>query len=191
MTPIDILIMAAKGTRMKSRTPKVLQRLAGRPLLHHVLDQAAHLQARSAIVITGHGATEVEAATAGLASVAGQYDLKFVRQEPQLGTGHAVQQAVPCLADDGTVVVLSGDVPLTQAAHCARWWPRRRRGQLALLTVRLPDPTGYGRILRDGAGQVRASSSTRTPAKPSVPSMRSTAASWPCLRACSSPGWRA
>ncbi len=156
MTPIDILIMAAgKGTRMKSRTPKVLQRLAGRPLLHHVLDQAAHLQARSAIVITGHGATEVEAATAGLASVAGQYDLKFVRQEPQLGTGHAVQQAVPCLADDGTVVVLSGDVPLTQADTLrALVAASQAGGQLALLTVRLPDPTGYGRILRDGAGQV-------------------------------------
>ena len=69
MTPIDILIMAAgKGTRMKSRLPKVLQRLAGRPLLHHVLDQAAHLQARSATVITGHGAIEVEAACAGAAA---------------------------------------------------------------------------------------------------------------------------
>ena len=89
MTPIDILIMAAgKGTRMKSRIPKVLQRLAGRPLLHHVLDQAARLQARSAIVITGHGATEVEAATARATSATSTLDLKFVRQEPQLGTGH-------------------------------------------------------------------------------------------------------
>ncbi|MCZ2405844.1 MAG: bifunctional UDP-N-acetylglucosamine diphosphorylase/glucosamine-1-phosphate N-acetyltransferase GlmU [Burkholderiales bacterium] len=157
-TALDILIMAAgKGTRMKSRLPKVLQRLAGRPLLHHVLDQAAHLQARSAIVITGHGATEVEAATAGLASVTAPLDLKFVRQEPQLGTGHAVQQAVPHLRDDGTVVVLSGDVPLTQAdtlralVAAAQAVPG---GQLALLTVRLSDPTGYGRILRDAAGRV-------------------------------------
>ena len=95
MTPLDILIMAAgKGTRMKSRTPKVLQRLAGRPLLHHVLDQAAHLQARSAIVITGHGATEVEAATAGFTGATVSFDLKFVRQEPQLGTGHAVARYV-------------------------------------------------------------------------------------------------
>jgi bifunctional UDP-N-acetylglucosamine pyrophosphorylase/glucosamine-1-phosphate N-acetyltransferase len=114
MTPLDILIMAAgKGTRMKSRLPKVLQRLAGRPLLHHVLDQAAHLQARSAIVITGHGAIEVEAACAGAVRADGSFDLKFVRQEPQLGTGHAVLQAVPHLRDDGTAVVLSGDVPLT------------------------------------------------------------------------------
>ena len=159
MTSLDILIMAAgKGTRMKSRTPKVLQRLAGRPLLHHVLDQAAHLQARSAIVITGHGATEVEAATVGAASATGTFDLKFVRQEPQLGTGHAVQQAVPHLRDDGTVVVLSGDVPLTQAGTLRALVAASAGGQtaqLALLTVTLPDPTGYGRIVRNAAGAVQ------------------------------------
>ena len=159
MTSLDILIMAAgKGTRMKSRIPKVLQRLAGRPLLHHVLDQAAHLQARSAIVITGHGATEVEAATAGAASATGTFDLKFVRQEPQLGTGHAVQQAVPHLRDDGTVVVLSGDVPLTQAGTLRALVAASAGGQtaqLALLTVTLPDPTGYGRIVRNAEGAVQ------------------------------------
>ena len=156
MTSLDILIMAAgKGTRMKSRIPKVLQRLAGRPLLHHVLDQAAHLQARSAIVITGHGATEVEAATAGAASATGTFDLKFVRQEPQLGTGHAVQQAVPHLRDDGTVVVLSGDVPLTQADTLRALGAASAGGQLALLTVTLPDPTGYGRIVRNAEGAVQ------------------------------------
>ena len=156
MTSLDILIMAAgKGTRMKSRIPKVLQRLAGRPLLHHVLDQAAHLQARSAIVITGHGATEVEAATVGAASATGTVDLKFVRQEPQLGTGHAVQQAVPHLRDDGTVVVLSGDVPLTQAGTLRALVAASAGGQLALLTVTLPDPTGYGRIVRNAEGAVQ------------------------------------
>ena len=156
MTSLDILIMAAgKGTRMKSRIPKVLQRLAGRPLLHHVLDQAAHLQARSAIVITGHGATEVEAATVGAASATGTFDLKFVRQEPQLGTGHAVQQAVPHLRDDGTVVVLSGDVPLTQADTLRALVAASAGGQLALLTVTLPDPTGYGRIVRNAEGAVQ------------------------------------
>ena len=156
MTPLDILIMAAgKGTRMKSRTPKVLQRLAGRPLLHHVLDQAAHLQARSAIVITGHGATEVEAATAGAASATAHFDLKFVRQEPQLGTGHAVQQAVPHLRDDGTAVVLSGDVPLTQADTLRALVAASGGERLALLTVTLPDPTGYGRIVRDADGAVQ------------------------------------
>src|SRR3990167_7006953 len=106
MTPLDILIMAAgKGTRMKSRLPKVLQRLAGRPLLHHVLDQAAHLQARSSIVIPGHGSTEVEAATAVAASAGASFDLKFVRQEPQLGTGHAVLQGAAAPRAHGTAGV--------------------------------------------------------------------------------------
>jgi bifunctional UDP-N-acetylglucosamine pyrophosphorylase/glucosamine-1-phosphate N-acetyltransferase len=156
MTQLDILIMAAgKGTRMKSRIPKVLQRLAGRPLLHHVLDQAAHLQARSAIVITGHGAAEVEAATAGAASAGRTFELEFVRQEPQLGTGHAVQQAVPHLRDGGTVVVLSGDVPLTHADTLRSLVAASAGGQLALLTVTLPDPTGYGRIVRDAHDQVQ------------------------------------
>jgi bifunctional UDP-N-acetylglucosamine pyrophosphorylase/glucosamine-1-phosphate N-acetyltransferase len=156
MTQLDILIMAAgKGTRMKSRIPKVLQRLAGRPLLHHVLDHAAHLQARSAIVITGHGAAEVEAATAGAASAGRTFELEFVRQEPQLGTGHAVQQAVPHLRDGGTVVVLSGDVPLTHADTLRSLVAASAGGQLALLTVTLPDPTGYGRIVRDTHDQVQ------------------------------------
>ena len=143
---------AGKGTRMKSRLPKVLQRLAGKPLLGHVLDTAAQLQARSAVVITGHGADEVEAAVAQQAS---GLAVKFVRQEPQLGTGHAVQQAVPSLADDGLVVVLSGDVPLTHAdtlkalmacVHAAG------ADRLALLTLDMPNPTGYGRIVRTAQG---------------------------------------
>ncbi|EJE51215.1 UDP-N-acetylglucosamine diphosphorylase/glucosamine-1-phosphate N-acetyltransferase [Acidovorax sp. CF316] len=154
MTQLDILIMAAgKGTRMKSRLPKVLQRLGGRPLLHHVLDQAAHLQARSATVITGHGAAEVEAATRS--APAGGVELAFVRQEPQLGTGHAVQQAVPHLRDDGTVVVLSGDVPLTQADTLRALVAAGGGEKLALLTVTLPDPTGYGRIVRNGSDAVQ------------------------------------
>ena len=156
MTQLDILIMAAgKGTRMKSRLPKVLQRLAGRPLLHHVLDQAAHLQARSATVITGHGAIEVEAATEGAASFGSTFDLKFVRQEPQLGTGHAVQQAVPHLRADGTVVVLSGDVPLTRPETLRALVDACAGERLALLTVELADPTGYGRIVRGADGAVR------------------------------------
>ncbi|ABM40882.1 glucosamine-1-phosphate N-acetyltransferase / UDP-N-acetylglucosamine pyrophosphorylase [Acidovorax sp. JS42] len=156
MTALDIIIMAAgKGTRMKSRIPKVLQRLAGRPLLHHVLGQAASLQARRVVVVTGHGATEVEAACAGSAGVGGTFDLKFVRQEPQLGTGHAVQQATPALAGDGTVVVLSGDVPLTQAATLRALVEAGAGERLALLTVRLPDPTGYGRIVRGEGGTVQ------------------------------------
>src|SRR5690606_31407688 len=105
MTALDILIMAAgKGTRMKSSRPKVLHRLAGRALLQHVLDTAAQLAPRSAVIITGHGAIEVEATSAGWTSAAGTFDLKFARQDPQLGTGHAVQQAVPLLVGDGTAV---------------------------------------------------------------------------------------
>ena len=155
MTALDIIIMAAgKGTRMKSRTPKVLQRLAGRPLLQHVLDQAASLQARRVVVITGHGAAEVEASCAQRTGASGQFDLKCVRQEPQLGTGHAVQQAVPQLAGDGMVVVLSGDVPLTQAATLAALVDAAGGERLALLTVTLPDPTGYGRIVRNANGAV-------------------------------------
>ena len=115
--PLDVVIMAAgKGTRMKSRLPKVLHRLGGRALLAHVIDCAAQLSARQAVVIVGHGAREVEAACASRTGAAAGLGLKFGLQEPQLGTGHAVQQALPLLADDGVTLVLSGDVPLTQAA---------------------------------------------------------------------------
>ncbi len=109
--PVDVVIMAAgKGTRMKSRLPKVLHRLAGRALLAHVTGTAARIGARHVVVVTGHGAAEVEAAMSSGNGVGAA--LQFARQEPQLGTGHAVQQAVPLLPEDGTVLVLSGDVPL-------------------------------------------------------------------------------
>ena len=153
--PLDLIIMAAgKGTRMKSRRPKVLQKLAGRALLAHVLDTAGQLHVRSAIVVVGHGATEVIAASARPVSARGHFDLKFVQQEPQLGTGHAVQQAVPLLAGDGMVIVLSGDVPLTQARTLQALLDAAGGDQMALLTVTMPDPTGYGRIVRNAAGGV-------------------------------------
>jgi len=146
--PVDVVIMAAgKGTRMKSRLPKVLQRLAHVPLVQHVLATAQQLQARSAVVITGHGADQVEAALAGKG---GDLALRFVRQEPQLGTGHAVQQALPVLGDDGVVVVLSGDVPLTQADTLRELIALCAGQHLALLTIDLPDPSGYGRVVRAG-----------------------------------------
>ncbi len=146
--PIDVVVMAAgKGTRMKSRLPKVLQRLAGVPLVQHVLNTAAQLNARSAVVITGHGADQVEP----LVLAPGQaLAVQCVRQEPQLGTGHAVQQAVPVLPDDGVVVVLSGDVPLTEADTLQALIAQCGGDKLALLTIHLPDPTGYGRIVRQG-----------------------------------------
>jgi len=152
---VDVVIMAAgKGTRMKSGLPKVLHSLGGRALLQHVLDTAASLQARKAVVITGHGAEQVEAAC--LSDGPEALALEFARQEPQLGTGHAVQQALPHLADDGVVVVLSGDVPLTQADTLFHLISASGGKQLALLTLDMPDPTGYGRIERTASGAVQA-----------------------------------
>jgi bifunctional UDP-N-acetylglucosamine pyrophosphorylase/glucosamine-1-phosphate N-acetyltransferase len=148
---IDVVIMAAgKGTRMRSRIPKVLQALAGRALLQHVLDTAAQLSARKAVVITGHGADEVEAACVRNRGPAADFAMQFVRQEPQLGTGHAVQQAVPALDDDGIVVVLSGDVPLTQADTLFHLIAASGGDKLALLTLEQSNPAGYGRIVRQG-----------------------------------------
>jgi bifunctional UDP-N-acetylglucosamine pyrophosphorylase/glucosamine-1-phosphate N-acetyltransferase len=145
MTAVDVVIMAAgKGTRMKSRRPKVLHRLAGRALIRHVVDTAAALKPRRIVVITGHGAAEVEAELAGTAGAA------FVRQEPQLGTGHAVQQAVPALGDDGVVLILNGDVPLVEAATLQSLVDACSGRKLALLSVEMDDPTGYGRIVREG-----------------------------------------
>jgi bifunctional UDP-N-acetylglucosamine pyrophosphorylase / glucosamine-1-phosphate N-acetyltransferase len=153
---IDIVIMAAgKGTRMKSKLPKVLHKLAGRALLHHVLDTAGQLQPRSVVAITGHGATQVIAACAVDTWTTGSKGLKFVTQEPQLGTGHAVQQAAPVLPDDGVTLVLSGDVPLTQLDTLQALVQASAGTQIALLTIDLADPTGYGRIVRNGE-QVQA-----------------------------------
>ena len=156
MTAIDVVVMAAgKGTRMKSRLPKVLHRLAGRALLQHVLDTVAALDARRVVLITGNGAAEVESAVTLWAQAAGRELPVFVRQEPQLGTGHAVQQAMPSLHDDGTTLILNGDVPLIEADTLRKLVAGSGGERLALLGVELPDPTGYGRILREG-DQVRA-----------------------------------
>ena len=153
--PVDVVVMAAgKGTRMKSLRPKVLHRLGGRALAQHVIDTAARLSARSVVVITGHGAEQVEA---GLSAPAGGATaLRYVRQEPQLGTGHAVQQAVPVLPDDGVTLVLSGDVPLTRAETLQALIDLCGGQHLALLTLQMADPTGYGRIVRGTDGAVQA-----------------------------------
>jgi bifunctional UDP-N-acetylglucosamine pyrophosphorylase/glucosamine-1-phosphate N-acetyltransferase len=168
---VDVVIMAAgKGTRMKSKTPKVLHTLAGRPLLQHVLDTAAQLLARKVVVITGHGATEVEAACSIKTGASADFYLQCVRQEPQLGTGHAVQQAMPDLADDGMVVVLSGDVPLTQPDTLFHLIRASGGDKLALLTLEQADPTGYGRIVRaaDGAVQAIVEHKDATPAQRAI-----------------------
>ena len=141
---------AGKGTRMKSQLPKVLHRLGGRSLLQHVLDAAAGLGAARTIVITGHGADAVESAIAGSGATP-------VRQMPQLGTGHAIQQVVPLLPDDDSpVLILNGDVPLIRPATAAALAAACGGHQLALLTIELPDPTGYGRIVRLADGSVRS-----------------------------------
>ncbi len=143
---LDIVIMAAgKGTRMKSALPKVLHRLAGQSLLQHVLVTASTLAAARAIVITGHGAEAVEAAVAGAG-------VQFARQMPQLGTGHAVQQAASLLDDDGTTLILNGDVPLIQSATARALVEACGGTRLALLTIDLADATGYGRIVREAEG---------------------------------------
>ena len=141
---LNVVIMAAgKGTRMRSARPKVLHRLAGRHLLQHVLDAAAGLGASRTIVVTGHGAAEVERATAAPG-------LAFVRQEPQLGTGHALRQAAPLLDDAGTTLVLNGDVPLIEAETLQALVAACAGGRLAVLTISLADAKGYGRVVRDG-----------------------------------------
>ena len=149
MSNIDVVIMAAgKGTRMQSSMPKVLHRLGGRALLQHVIDTAQHIQARRVVVITGHGAEHVES------MLAAQSGLQSVRQMPQLGTGHAMQQAVPVLEDDGVTLVLSGDVPLIQADTLLALLTLCDNSHLALLTLQTPTPAGYGRILRNPQQQV-------------------------------------
>jgi len=147
---LDIVIMAAgKGTRMKSTLPKVLHRLAGRSLLQHVLQTAAQLGADRIVAVTGHGADAVEASVQAP-------NLCFVRQLPQLGTGHAVQQAVPQLHDDGMTLILNGDVPLIEAATARALLAAADGRNLALLTVELEDASGYGRVLRSEGSGVRA-----------------------------------
>ena len=142
---LDVVILAAgKGTRMFSATPKVLHNLAGRPLLSHVVSAARTLHPERIVVVYGHGGEQVPGALRS-------DDLIFVQQEPQLGTGHAVQQALPKLRAQRTLV-LYGDVPLIA--------PATLRGAaegddgLLLITASLPDPSGYGRIVRNGAGAV-------------------------------------
>ena len=145
---LDVVIMAAgKGTRMKSARPKVLHPLAGRPLLQHVLETGIGLGAERLITVTGHGAEQVEQA---MRRALPEAPLAFVRQEPQLGTGHAVQQAVPELPESGTTLILNGDVPLVKAETAKALIQACACERLVLLTVVLADPTGYGRIVREG-----------------------------------------
>lgn len=142
------ILAAGQGTRMRSRLPKVLHPLAGRPLLAHVLDTSRALGAARVCVVYGHGGDDVRAAMAG-------YDCLWAEQAEQRGTGHALMQAMPHLRAVDRVLVLYGDVPLIEAETLRRLAAESAQTDLGLLTARLPDPSGYGRIVRDGKGRVR------------------------------------
>ena len=146
---MNIVILAAgMGKRMQSNLPKVLHPLAGQPLLAHVLDTARVLSPTALCVIYGHGGDQVPAAFAAPG-------LTFALQEPQLGTGHALMQAVPHIADTTPTLVLYGDVPLTCATTLQRLISQACSDKLGILTVNLPDPTGYGRIVRENGAVTR------------------------------------
>lgn len=145
--PLDVIVLAAgQGKRMRSALPKVLHPLGGRPLLAYVLDMARELGARKTIVVHGHGAEVVRTAF-------GNTDVQWVLQAEQLGTGHAVQQALPFVAGDAQVLILYGDVPLVRTETLKRLLEAAGDG-LAITTAELAEPRGYGRIVRDRAGKV-------------------------------------
>jgi bifunctional UDP-N-acetylglucosamine pyrophosphorylase/glucosamine-1-phosphate N-acetyltransferase len=146
---LEIVILAAgQGTRMRSALPKVLHPIAGNSMLGHVIHSARQLDPQRIHVVIGHGAEAVRERLAA-------DDLNFVLQDKQLGTGHAVAQAVPFIESD-TVLILYGDVPLIEVETLQRLLKKVAPQQLGLLTVELDDPTGYGRIVRDADGKVTA-----------------------------------
>ena len=141
-----VILAAGQGTRMRSAHPKVLHRLAGRPLLEHVIDTAEQLHSEAVHVVYGHGGETVPAALA-------HREVDWVLQAEQLGTGHAVMQAMPTIRDDANVLVLYGDVPWIRASTLTALLEQQADG-VALLTVELDDPSGYGRIIRDDQDRV-------------------------------------
>lgn len=150
MQQLSVVILAAgQGKRMVSDLPKVLHLLGGKPLLAHVLSAASGLEAAARIVVHGHGGEAVKTA------LVSESDVLWVEQVEQLGTGHAVAQALPLLDEAGVTLVLYGDVPLIQTETLQPLVDAARQGQLALLTVELADPAGYGRIVRNDQGQVQ------------------------------------
>lgn len=144
---LNVIILAAgEGRRMRSRQPKVLADLAGRPLIHHVIDRARGLDPERLRVVVGHGADEVRAALPA--------DVETIVQPQQRGTGDAVAYGLEGLSANATVLVLYGDVPLTSSATLRLLTDAAARAECAMLTVNLPDPAGYGRIIRGADGQV-------------------------------------
>jgi bifunctional UDP-N-acetylglucosamine pyrophosphorylase/glucosamine-1-phosphate N-acetyltransferase len=142
-----IILAAGKGTRMRSELPKVLHQIANRPLLRHVYDTAKHLENNVIKIVVGHGAELVTEALKDL-------DVDWIEQKQQLGTGHAVQQVSDQIADADTVLILYGDVPLLKLSTVRLLINNVNDQSLALLTVNLDNPSGYGRIVRNATGQV-------------------------------------
>ena len=142
-----VILAAGQGKRMNSDLPKVLHPLGGRPLLAHVIDTARTLSPQRLCVVVGHGAAQVRERVADA-------DIAWALQEQQLGTGHAVSQALPQLSGEGTVLVLYGDVPLIAAETLRSLVEAAADGSLAVLTQDLDNPRGYGRIVRDASGKV-------------------------------------
>lgn len=145
-----IVLAAGKGTRMKSAIPKVLHPLAGKPLLKHVLDTVATLNPASITTVVGHGADQVQQ----VISDTSELSVHWALQEQQLGTGHAVQQGLDGIDDDDTVLITYGDVPLTRADTYQALLDACNPRSIGLLTLLMDDPTGYGRILREGGAVV-------------------------------------
>ena len=146
MTLAVVILAAGKGTRMKSSMPKVLHPLAHKPLVQHVIDTARSLDPSQIVVVYGHGGDQVR-------EVVIDADLSWAEQAEQLGTGHAVQQAMPHIKEADRVLVLYGDVPLTSAETLRELLDQAGKG-MGLLTINLDDPSGYGRIVRDDKGAV-------------------------------------
>ena len=150
MKKTEVIVLAAgKGTRMRSNEPKVLQMLGGRSLLDHVLGAV-----RGAHSISNFTWSMVTAGDAVRRMTLGD-DINWVQQEPQLGTGHAVSQVMPSVDPAANVLVVYGDVPLVQTQTLVRLVEAGESGRFALLTSVLPDPTGYGRIIRDDRGELQ------------------------------------
>lgn len=149
MTLAVVTLAAGKGSRMKSDLPKVLHPLAGKPMLAHVLSSAAALGDAKLHVVIGHRAEQVKQQITG-------FDVNWALQTEQNGTGHAVAQAMPAVAADAIVLVLYGDVPLIRTATLEKLLQTTKNNTLALLTVKLADPTGYGRIVRNAAQAIEA-----------------------------------
>ncbi|WP_312328159.1 bifunctional UDP-N-acetylglucosamine diphosphorylase/glucosamine-1-phosphate N-acetyltransferase GlmU [Acinetobacter sp.] len=148
MSTTVIILAAGKGTRMRSSLPKVLQPLAGRPLLGHVIETAKKLNADNIITIYGHGGDLVQTAFA-------QQDIKWVEQAEQLGTGHAVQMTLPVLPHDGVSLILSGDVPCINPVTLQKLLDATAETGIGLVTLTLLDANGYGRIVREN-GEIQA-----------------------------------